>query len=202
VSGENDWGFGNGEEKPFDASVMDDGTPFTLHFGEHPHSRSDDRIYAKFENGTVEAFDGHRILTRVELRTFNYLKMSGLSGNEVRKGGQFRIWLNGKLVWAEFVRDGIRGLQKTASTLGKLLDCSMQIWRPDEPEKGRKIYYRETPAIIESFDCDEHESSGNRMVVRAECGQFPRAPWDEDGEYVDETAVVDTLSPHIWWWRK
>jgi len=198
----NDWGFGKGDDKPFDVSVMDGGTPFTLHWGEHPHSRSDNNMYAKFEDGHIEEFDGHRLLTRVELRTFNYLKTSGLSGNEVRKGGHFRIYLNDRLVWAEFMRDAVYGLRKAASRLEQLYECSVSLWKPNEPAQGRKIFYREVPAVVERWECDEHESSGNRMYVRAEQGSFPPAPWHEADDPPTDTIVTDTLSPHIWWWRE
>src|SRR5262245_36631578 len=93
------WGFGNPEkQEAFDHSMMDDGTPFDLVFGEFPHSRSDNDVYARFADGSVEDFDGHRVLVRVSLRSMNYLKCSGLSGNEVRKGGWCMIEFNGRKV--------------------------------------------------------------------------------------------------------
>jgi hypothetical protein len=205
---EQDWGFGNGSKYspgPFAVSAMDDGTPFELLFGEHPHSRRDDNIYARFPDGRIEAFDGHRVLTRVNLRTFNYLKCSGLSGNEVRRGGQFQIFLNDKLVWAEFIRDATHGLRKAESTLAKILDSPVSIWDDKWPEIGRKLFYMNHPAVITGFDCDEHESSGNRLYLKSETGTFPRPAWSEPEDHDDddrESIATDTLSPHIWWWRK
>src|SRR5690349_3436109 len=110
MSTEDQWGYGNPKDtKPFGRQRMDDGSPFDIVWGEHPHGRQDNRMYARFPDGRIEDFDGHRVRTHVELRTFNYLKCSGLSGNEVRKGGQFRIYLNDRLVWAKFWREADSG---------------------------------------------------------------------------------------------
>lgn len=196
------WGFGCGEEKAFDFSQMDDGTPFSIVWGEHPHSRSDNRMYARFTDGKIESFDGHRVLVRVELRSYNYLKCSGLSGNEVRKGGQYRLYFGERMVWGQFFRDPVWGLRHAANTIEKLFDSEPRLWESAEPKVGRKIYWMNHPAVITGFDCDENEGGGNRLYLKSAEGTFPRAPWHEDDTDSAVTVITDTLSPHIWWWRK
>lgn len=200
------WGYGSGAKglngepmKPFGISRMDDGTPFDLVLGEHPHSRSDDNIYARFADGRVEAFDGHRILHRVELRTFNYLKCSGLSGNEVRKGGQYRIYFNDRLVWAEFFREVEQGLRRAANVIGKLHECPLDLWEINSPKLPRKVYWMNQPAVITAFDVDENTSDGNSLVIEAESQEFAPTPWRREA---CKSVRVECLSPHIWWWRE
>lgn len=191
------WGFGDGDPKPFASSKMDDGSAFTLHQGEHPHTRHDGKVYAKFDNGSVEAFDGHRTLVDIQLRTFNYLKCSVLSGNEVRKGGQFRIRLNGMLVWCEFFREAGSGLVLAQQRLTELLGLPVRFW-DGEQFQGRKVWWCGHPAVVAGFSCDENESNGNRLELKAENGRFPKQPWHDGttGEITD-----NTLSPYIWWFR-
>jgi len=204
MSNEWEWGVGNkADSKAFETGRFDDGQEFELIWGEHPHSRQDDRMYARLQNGTIEGFAGHRILTRVELRTFNYLKCSDLSGNQVRKGGQFKIYFNDILVWAEFIREADHGLRKAARRLEELADSPAHLW---ELEKlgGRKIFYMNCPAIIDSFHCDESEGAGNRIIIKADGCKIPMPAHYEHGERYDwdeDTVVTSTGDKNIWWFR-
>lgn len=197
-----EWGVGkNADAASFETGKLDDGTPYELIFGEFPHSRSDKEIYARFEKRMgadgekVVGFDGHRIQVRLELRTMNYLKTSGLSGDEVRKGGEWRIWLNDHEVYSAFTRDPFEALITIRRKLQELMDLPVDLWKGETPV-GRKVFYRQTPAIITSWISDQ-----GCVILEADgVTVFPPSPWDtEDGpeKYIKD----DILSPHIWWWR-
>lgn len=166
------WGPGNKDKDPsFETGHLDDGTPYELIFGEHPHSRSDNNIYARFkepmgsERESIVGFDGHRILVRIELRTMNYLKTSYLS---------------------------LRIRQK----LYQLMDLPVALWKGETPE-GRKVYWRQTPAIITRWLPDQ-----GCVILEADgVDYFPPSPWDEAQE-AEKTIKDDILTPSIWWWRK
>ncbi len=58
---EEQWGFGNAKEnKAFDTVKIGEET-VDLFFGEHPHSRQDNTIYARTKGGSIYEFDGHRL---------------------------------------------------------------------------------------------------------------------------------------------
>lgn len=199
------WGVGkNTDEKAFETGKLDDGTPYELIFGEFPHSRSDKNIYARFsgpmgaDNERIVGFDGHRIHVRLELRTMNYLKTSGLSGDEVRKGGEWRVWLNEHEVYSGFTRDPFEALLQIRQKLDLLMDLPVDLWKGETPV-GRKVYYRQTPAIITNWFPDQG------CVILEVDGEdyFPSAPWDTLDEMEREKTIKDDiLTPHIWWWRK
>ena len=100
-----------GEEK--------DGGALELFFGEHPHSRRDDNIYARDDHGNVYGFDGHRPLIDVTFRSYNYLKSSHLSGDEIRKGGQCVILAD---------REPVYGFAAAAWGFGAITNVAT-IWR-------------------------------------------------------------------------
>lgn len=198
-----EWGVGAKANDPsFETGHLDDGTPYELIFGEHPHSRSDNTIYARFkepmgsERESIVGFDGHRILVRIELRTMNYLKTSFLSGDEVRKGGEWRVWLNDHEVYSGFLRDPFEALLTIRQKLHQLLDLPVALWNGETPE-GRKVYYRQTPAIITRWLPDQ----GCVMLEVDGVDYFPPVPWHEDQEK-DRTIKDDILTPNIWWWRE
>lgn len=98
------WGPGDRKAWRFwgETQVLDDGSKMRLFFGEHPHGRQDKTIYAEFGapgDGEFVAFDGHRVRIRLDIEEFNYMKSSGLSGSEVRKGCRMHIWMNDRLVY-------------------------------------------------------------------------------------------------------
>jgi hypothetical protein len=200
---DSEWGPGSKADSPgFELGHLDDGTPYELIFGEHPHSRSDNNIYARFahrmgaEAERVVGFAGHRILVRIELRTMNYLKTSWMSGDEVRKGGEYRIWLGGYEVYSGAFRDPFETLLTIRRKLHELMDLPVKLWNGESPE-GRKVFWRDEPAVITMWLPDQ-----GCVVMEADGPEpFTPPPWREDGE-AERTVKDDILSPHIWWWRK
>jgi hypothetical protein len=194
----NEWGHGGKFEK-FDETVMDDGTRLEIGWGEHPHSRSDDRMYARLPSGEIEAFDGHRVLVQVTLRTMNYLKCSSLSGNEVRKGGWCLISFNGNPVRGFFLRDATYGLRRAADEVEKFMDHNVRWWAKDFRDDliGRRVYWNNQPAKITQW-LEATLSSDARLIIEGDPGPLTCA-WHDEPE---QTIVTDALDPHIWWWRE
>lgn len=205
MSDANEWGPGELAKtaQAFDRVLVDE-TAVDLVWGEHPHSRQDDRCYARWPDGRIEAFDGHRVHVEIITRTHNYLKQSGLSGNEVRKGGQCLIRFNGHDVYGFFFREVENALLKAARLVTDLKEHSANLWQRGGPEFGligRRVYYHETPATIVNFFGDQ-----GCVVLQSAIGYFQPPVWmKDDGEEMTEQidrTKTDVLSPHIWWWRK
>lgn len=211
------WGVGNaGDSRSFATTVVggiesrDGGVDVELIHGEHPHSRSDSSIYARFPCGRVYAFDGHRLLHEIRFRDYNYVKESHLSGDEVRKGGVCEIVINGLTCSSFFYRDIEWALLSARERLAKLHDHPIQIWDEDVRKSliGRKVYYREFPAVVTMLI----EDQGCVILEpdHPDRTHFPPCPWEledaKDGDLVDmsenDRAKVELDSPHIWWWRK
>lgn len=179
------WGVGTkAKDKAFDTTMVDK-TPVELIFGEHPHSRSDNTIYARFPGGKVEGFDGHRLLHEIKFRDFNYLKESGLSGDEVRKGGQCTIKINGREVDGFFYRDRAMAMQTVQHKLPIIHEHSIHFWDPEDLKKliGRKVYYEHQPGIVtmhfpdqgcvlitadghNGFRAFDHDLDSNNIVIK------------------------------------
>lgn len=174
---------------------------FPLIYGEHPHSRSDDRHYVEM-HGEVVGFSGHRVLLGVNLESRNYVKDSELSGGDVRKGGTGRILADGDVVFEFYFRDVLGALLKAHSLITDLSEhASGWILREDRNKLvGRKLFYREHPAIVERLIVDQ-----GCLILHAEGGRpFPPPVWRERGEEDEqETSVkVEVTDPAIWWWRE
>lgn len=196
------WGVGDkADSKAFDAIRLHGQTLDLIH-GEHPHSRSDSSIYARWPSGRIDSFNGHRVRARVEVEEENYLKESELSGDDIRKGGSCKIYLNDFPVYEFFHRDAQWALLRAHHILGELYDLPVRLW--DEAERqaliGRKVYYQRHPAVVRYYFPDQG------CVTLDPVGEgFPPAPYAiEDGyEGSDDGSVkVDVLDKGIWWWRK
>ena len=197
-------------EKAFDKGKLKDGREFELVMDDLPHSTSDNNIFARFEGGKVEAFDGHRVRAKIEVEEFNYLKQSGLSGNEIREGCDVRLYLDDHLVYGFFHRNAGDALLEARQKLGAIKEVMSRLMLKsgDDPVKalaGRKVWYRDTPATIKYYFPDQ-----GAAVFEAEKGHtFPTPAFrKEDGargldDVGDDEGSVkdDILSTHIWWWR-
>jgi hypothetical protein len=163
--------------------------------GEHPHSRSDNKHYARFADGRIEGFDGHSVVTRVDLREYNYLKQSGLSGDEVRKGGTGKIYFDDVLCYEFFFRDIQHALTQAGSLIPKLHEVNWSDRAQRNKLKGRKVYYRDQPAIVESLIVDQ----GCVILIPEATSGFRPPAWDQDRE--TDHVKCEVIDPHIWWWR-
>lgn len=201
MSDDNRWGPGEAarKAKAFDRVMVGDQVVELIH-GDHPHSRSNNTTYARFPNGQVEGFSGHRILWGVQVQEFNFLKESGLSGNDVREGGTGLIFVGGVQVYEFFFRQIEGALLKARSIIAKLEDLPVQIWSEKDRERlvGRSVYYYNHPATISRLILDQ-----GAVILKADPPPFPSPPWREAGDDEDSDNVKDDiLSPHIWWFRE
>lgn len=204
-----EWGVGSrADDPPFDTTVVGK-HEVDLIFGEHPHSRCDNNMYARWKNGDVEGFSGHRLLHEIKFKDHNYLKESELSGNEVRKGGNCEIYINGFLVDTFFYREIDHALSRAYERLGKIHENPIRLWNPKERASltGRKVYWKDHPAIITSFI--EEQVCVCLEPDPPDC-LFPLPAYHQ--EDIKEGQVIDVeprheikdsvYSPHIWWWRQ
>jgi hypothetical protein len=194
------WGAGNPDKWSDHGEVMMHGRRLRLIYGEHPHSRSDNHHYALMDGKPME-FDGHRILISVSIESENYLKESELSGNQIRKGGTGRIFADGLQVFEFFFRDPQWALLHAHHLIGELREHSSgwMIAKERAKLKGRKVFYREHPAIIQSLIVDQ-----GCLILTADGEKFPKPAYaDDENAYEPEREVkIEVNSPHIWWWRK
>lgn len=204
------WGVGDQTgAKAFDTVPMG-GAKIEIFHGQHPHSRRDNTDYARFPDGSVDAFNGKRPVVSFEFRGENYLKRSGLSGNEVRAGGQVRISFNGNCIYAKFCRDANRAAAMILSLLPRLLEHPVRLdWalrvHKDEVGRtdvmvGRLVYYREEPGEIIAW-----EPTAGEITIRAESGNFKVPCWalghDVDPDDDRSTVRTDILDEHVYWHR-
>lgn len=194
------WGAGDRKEWSSHGTVQIGPRRYPLIYGEHPHSRSDNRHYVEM-HGEAVGFDGHRILIGVNLTPSNYLKESELSGDEVRKGGTGQILADGTVVFEFFFRDTMWALMRAHSLIGQLSEgsCDWLIKERRDALLGRALYYREVPAVVESLIVDQ----GCLILRTADGKPFPPPVYSE-GDHDDDrepTVKVEVIDPHIWWWR-
>lgn len=197
-----EWGPGDPVNWSDHGSVMIGNRRLPLIYGEHPHSRSDNNHYVNMGRREPVGFSGHRILVSVSLESSNYLKSSGFSGDEVRKGGSGKILADGEVVYEFFFRDIHHALRKADQVITELMEHSSFWMFRDEREKlvGRAIYYREVPAVITSLIVDQ----GCVMIETADGKPFPRPVWRDGDDYDDESnrVKVEVTDGNIWWFRK
>lgn len=140
-------------------------------------------------------FDGHHTLWGFEYFPTTYLKSSGLSGDEYRKGGEIRYFKDRKQCYSEFCREPERAIRLIMETLPKLRDLD---W--DKIKVGYKLYWENQPAVI-SMVLEEQGC----IVIKADgIEHFAERPWvKEDHEKFENSSEVkiEIIDPKIWWWR-
>lgn len=208
MSNSDQWGVGNqADAKAFDKTKVYN-TEVELIFGEHPHSRRDDNIYARYPDGHIEEFDGHRRLIDINIQSRNYLKESGLSGDQIRKECVGTVSVDGIQLIEEFGRDPIRMMSRLQTLIEKYQEHESNWFNAYDRAKlpGRKIWYHDQPATIVRLI----EDQGCIMIATEPGFKPPRAgddpeehdywgDWKEGDHYEVKDSV---LSPHIWWWRR
>lgn len=142
-------------------------------------------------------FDGHYVLWGFEYFPTTYLKCSGLSGNEWRKGGEIRYFRNRKQVYSEFCREPLIANNIIGGTLLKLQEFN---W--DNYKVGQKVWYRELPCVVTML-C---EGQGAVILEREDKKDFPNAVWhDESCGSMGESenhVKVDVINSDVYWYRK
>lgn len=200
------WGVGSERDaKAFD-TIQLHGHTYELFFGENPHSRQDNNIYARSPSGQVESFDGHRLCWRIEVEESNYLKESELSGDEIRKGGSYKLFVDGECIYEGFCRSVDSGMKMAAAMKDSLGEVAGGDWlRAKSREKmiGRQVFYDGVPAVITSLIVDQ----GCVMIQAAEGHELRPPVYEEDPddwrlEHRDFGVKAEVTSPHIWWWRR
>jgi hypothetical protein len=200
---DNEWGFGDPEKARHIgwSALGENRRPIELLYGEHKHSYNDNRFYAKTGHGEIFEFDGHRVLIDVEIKSHNYLKESHLSGDQIRKGGSAVIKFDGEPVFEFFFRDPQWALLRAHHLIGELVEHASGVATKKGREElvGRKVYYREVPAVIERLLLDQV-----CVIIRTESGEpFPSPVWRDAEDDEGEATIKDQiLSPHIWWFRE
>lgn len=168
----------------------------------------------EFINGKWELdgipFDGHFIEWGFSYEPKTYLKESELSGDEWRKGGQVKIFMNGECVLNEFCREPEGAVFIIAEYLPKLQSCNalypMGSSNKDWKEKliGMKIYHGGVESIIDSV-CDDGEilvktEDGKPYEIYAHKKEAIKNGEDYDDEWLDKDRIHITDS-RIWWFR-
>lgn len=151
-------------------------------------------------------FDGHFLEWKFEWEPKTYLKESELSGDEYRKGGEVRIFLNDDCVFRGFCRTEDMAVVLISKHLHELkcffelMGVNIEGWQKELA--GRKVYHAGVPSIIERYSGD-----GN-IMLRTEDGKpfqiyghLKEEGKDADDEWKDRDRVHITDS-RVYWFRK
>jgi len=179
--------------------------------GEHPHSRRDNTDYVVLRpGGEPIGFDGHRPCTRIEMSEHNYLKTSGLSGDEVRKGGSCRIYFDERLVYGFGFREVTEALISVRQLIIRLMEHPVCLWKaPVGGNKfpdliGRRCYHGETPCVVRTYFPEQ----GAAMFEPAPGVEIHVPAWSVDHDdgfplHDGERDIKDDiLAPTIHWFRE
>lgn len=139
-------------------------------------------------------FDGHFVEWKLEYSPETYLKESELSGDQWRKGGHVRIFMNGDCVLNEFCREPERALMLLAKGLHEL-QCFFEMYGiPDlalwkENLIGKKVRHGSIPSTIVSYAGD------GKIILKRDDGKpyrpdlYPSLTNDEEDEWGDTDRV-------------
>ena len=203
VDSESKWGVGKeAKSKPFDTTKID-GHEYELIHGEFPHSRRDNTTYARSKKKPerIYGFDGHRLPFKIEIEESNYLKSSGLSGDQIRKSCTGKLSLNGVVIF----ECGGRTYERAFINIQRFIDSMEEKWSwyPNKLEewRGKIIKYEGQLFRIESFIVSQ-----GCMILATPDGK-PRLPFPSEQEdvenndfYGNETLKVEVNSDRIWWY--
>jgi hypothetical protein len=198
---EDKWGYGNPDtKKPFGKVFVRGLGECDLLHGEHPHSRQDNTIYARAENGEIVGFDGHRMPLEISIAENNYLKSSGLSGDEIRKWclltirvGQNQIYEEGFRSWGR----AVIGLQRYVDDMEIYWDLVLDE-KARESWVGKTVGYKEQFFIVERF-----VSSQSCVMLKPKDGVRKPFLWetkDEDYEDYELSESVKVEYSHVDWY--
>lgn len=197
------WGVGNqSKSEPFDNVKIGD-SDFELIHGEFPHSRQDNTTYARSKENPeiIYDFSGHRLPFKIEIEESNYLKSSGLSGDEIRKSCIGKLFLNN----IQIFECGGRTYERAFKNIQSFIDSMEEHWSwfPNNLNEceGKIIKYEGQLFKIERFIVSQA-----CMILVTPDGK-PRKPFQseiQDFENNDfdgmETLKVEINSERIWWY--
>jgi hypothetical protein len=138
-------------------------------------------------------FDGHFLEWKLEYNPKTYLKESELSGDEYRKGGEVKIYLNGECVLNEFCREPERALMLLSKGLHELqcffefYGIQIQNWKEDIV--GKKVHHGGIPSTVQRY-CGDGE-----VILKRDDGKdyrpdlYPSLVNEEEDEWGDEDRV-------------
>ena len=165
------------------------------------HSIQTSREYIDYGRKELVPFDGHRYRWKVVIEEYNYLKESHISGDEIRKGGICKLFVNDTQVYEFFFRRVHQALLQAHDVITKLNEHPIGLVDLGNREKvvGRLIYFHGEPGIVSGYITDQ----GAVVIEREDGKPFKQPIWaDGDCDDIERTEVKDDiLSPHIWWWR-
>lgn len=138
-------------------------------------------------------FDGHFLEWKLEYTPKTYLKESELSGDEWRKGGSVKIYLNGDCVLNEFCREPERALMLLSKGLHELqyhfeiFGVDIAAWK--ENMIGKKVRHGGIPSTVERY-CGDGE-----IIVTRDDGKdyrpdlYPSLMDEEENEWKNRDRV-------------
>jgi len=137
------------------------GVPMRLFFGQHPHGRNDKNMYVLplGKNQDPIGFDGHRFCTVIQIEEFNYHKSSDLSGDQIRKATELRVFFDDEkgsrhLRYVRMFREIEQAMHWWLWHHFEFSENWLQIFRQADLAKleGTKLWYREQPVIAVAWD--------------------------------------------------
>ena len=173
-------------------------TRLPIFFGNHPHGRRDNSVYAAHENGEAAPCSGHRCRRRVEVREFNYFHKG-----EIRGRAAGFLYLEDVLVYGKQFGDAQNALLWFATNTHQLLEHPVNfLWSKEGrfPDLiGRKVYWRFQPGVVTEYFADQ-----GAAIIRAatENGSFAAQVVPTDEPHEEATVKEDILSNDVWWFRR
>jgi hypothetical protein len=158
------------------------------------------------EEGTPQwsHFIGNDVCVDVSIRSWNERKIDGWKGfDEIQGHCSAVISFNRIPVWEVSGSDILHVITKVHNDIPKLLDHHPLrdfIFGDVEAIVGRKVYWRDQPAVITSFIGDQ-----GCVILKADPGPWIMPAWRvEDylthSDYEDDVKT-NILDPNIWWFR-
>lgn len=138
-------------------------------------------------------FDGHFLEWKLEYSPKTYLKESELSGDQWRKGGSVKIYLNGDCVLEEFCRNPERALMLLSKGLHELqshfeiFGVDISTWKEDLV--GKKVHHGGIPSTVVRY------IDNGEIIVKRDDGKdyrpdlYPSLMDEEENEWGDEDRV-------------
>lgn len=175
-----------------------------LVFGTTPHTDEQNAMYAKVGDRALPFF-GHRRQIKISLDTTNVV-VEGKDGDVVAAKGNAYIYIDGTLVYGFVFTNPLDALLDVRTAVIELskLTFMHRGWSRDaiaEVLIGRKVFYRDEPAIVKSFD----GQTGEVTLEPDGIDGFKVPPYItaviDEAVAKDLRPSVDILSPEIWWYR-